>query len=128
MNSSTVSTRDVGILSQSNQSTMAFAEDVPTISQGLLLLHAGHSWENKWELVNYLLVQIEASFQEILAVTFLEVKEFGAGNSVEEAVLDLLTSLSDYYQSLEQRNARLGPGGLEDLERLKCLIRSKAIA
>lgn len=94
----------------------------PTFSEGLYLVPEQHSWDNAWELKGHLLVIIHTSRDEVLASTYLAVQEYGVGPSLEAAIHDLLTSLSDYYQSLESREERLGPPGKEDLERLRALI------
>ena len=88
---------------------------------GLFLVTRGRSWKG-WELTTDLLVEIAASEQEVLATTYLAIAEYGIGESLEEAVADLLTSLSDYRESLEKREDRLGPPAVDDLERLRKLI------
>ena len=62
-----------------------------------------YSWDNGWELTGDLPVDVRTSQEEVVAVARLTVEEYGVGASVEDAVLDLLTSLTDYYQSLEAR-------------------------
>lgn len=94
----------------------------PTSSEGLYVISARHSWDNAWVLKSYLLAIIHTSWDEVRASTYLTVQEYGVGPSVEAAIHDLLTSLSDYYQSLESREERLGPPGKQDLERLRSLI------
>jgi hypothetical protein len=94
----------------------------PTFSEGLYLLPEQQAWDNAWELKSHLMVVIHTSRDEVLASTYLTVQEYGVGPSLEAAIQDLLTSLSDYYQSLESREERLGPPGKEDLERLRALI------
>lgn len=98
----------------------------PTFSEGLYLVPQQQVWDNAWELKSHLLVIIHTSRDEVLASTYLAVQEYGVGLSLEAAIHDLLTSLSDYYQSLESREERLGPPGKEDLERLRALIGPKS--
>ena len=61
-----------------------------------------------------------------MAAALLTVEEHGVGASVEDAVLDLLTSLTDYYQSLEAREGGLGPPAAKDLEMLRGIVRRKS--
>ena len=91
-------------------------------STSLYLVPAGHSWGQWWRLTNHLCVEIRTSRSEVLAVTFLSIEEYGVGDSVETAISDLLTSLSDYYESLTSREERLASSALEDLSRLRHLI------
>ena len=71
------------------------------------------------------MVDIETSKEGVVATTFLEVAEYGIGASLNDAVLDLLTSLSDYLVSLEERADRLSPEALQDLQKLRGLVRAK---
>lgn len=100
----------------------------PTTSEGFYLLSAGTSWDNEWELMVDLLVTLHTTPQEVVASIYLGTLEleYGAGASVTEAVQDLLTSLSDYYKSLECREDTLGEPGTEDLSRLRSLVRIKS--
>jgi hypothetical protein len=68
------------------------------------------------------MAEISTSGREVMASTYLEIAEYGVGASLEDAVADLLTSLSDYRESLEKREDRLGPPAVDDLERLRKLI------
>jgi hypothetical protein len=94
-------------------------------STSLRLVRAGHSWGHSWSLSNHLFVEIRTSRAEVLAITFLTVEEYGAGDTMEAAICDLLSSLSDYYESLEVREERLAPSALEDLQRLRHLLNRK---
>lgn len=97
----------------------------PASSEGLYFIPGQMSWDDAWELKSALLVQVRTSREEVLASTYLTVQEIGVGPSLESAVYDLLTSLSEYYQSLESHENRLGPPGKEDLARLRNLIGAK---
>lgn len=82
------------------------------------------SWDGDWELAGDLVVEIQTSGEKVLAVArHLAVEEYGAGASLEEAVQDLLTSLSEYRESLEEREARLGAPAVADLAILRSIIR-----
>ena len=96
----------------------------PESSEAVHILLAGHSWDNVWELATTLLVEVHTFRDVVKAVTYLTVEEYGIGSTVEEAILDLLTSLSDYLQSLEERRERLSQSALEDLGKLRKLVRS----
>ncbi len=84
---------------------------------------AGRAWEDGWELARDLWVAIRTTQEGTLAVARLTEEEHGAGASVDEAVQDLLTSLSDYRESLEDREARLGATAAADLAKLREVIR-----
>lgn len=96
-------------------------------STSLYVIPSRYSWDDSWELIANLLVEVRTSREEVLAITYLTVEEYGAGQSFEDAIYDLLTSLSDYYQSAETRDDRLDPSAKEDLAKLRQLIRRKAL-
>ena len=87
---------------------------------------AGHSWDDCWELVSDLHVEIKASDEEEVIAICLNLQEYGIGDSLESAIADLLTSLSDYLQSLESREASLSPSAAKDLQILKSLLKTTA--
>ncbi len=97
----------------------------PAASKGLYLIPAQHTWDGCWELTGDLLIEIQTSWEEVLAITYLTLQEYGAGTSFENAVQDLLTSLSEYRESLEEREERLGAPAIADLEKLRSLIRRR---
>ena len=98
-------------------------------SVGLYFIPSKHLWDNSsWELLNGLLVEIHYSQTEVLVVTYLTVREYGGGGTFEEAVADLLTSLSDYYQSLEAREDRLAEAAANDLAKLRLLIQRRTVS
>ena len=84
---------------------------------------AGYSWDDGWELVAALHLEVNTSDEEVVAVTCLNLQEYGMGDSLESAIVDLLTSLSDYYQSLESREANLASSAVKDLDILRHLLR-----
>lgn len=82
------------------------------------------SWDDGWELAGDLVVEVQASGEEVLAVAHhLTVEEYGVGASLEEAVHDLLTSLSEYRESLEEREAKLGAPAVADMTILRSIVR-----
>ena len=92
----------------------------------LYVIPSDCSWDSEWELAGDLVVEIRTSEEAVLAVArHLTVEEYGAGASVEEAVQDLLTSLSEYRESLEEREARLGAPAVADLAKLRGIIRRR---
>ena len=98
----------------------------PITSKGLYWLAKGTSWDDEWESIDDLLVNLHTTPQEVVASTSLPTLEYGVGDTVPEAVHDLLTSLSDYYHFLESREDRLGDQSMEDLSRLRSLVRVKS--
>lgn len=89
------------------------------------LVPAGYTWDDSWELTRDLVVQVETSEEETVAMTCLSLKEYGLGSNVEAAVYDLLTSLSGYREALEARKERLSGSALNELELLQGLTRRK---
>ena len=101
---------------------------VATSSGEAYLIPAKRSWGSpSWELLNELQVEVHYSQAEALATISLPVREYGVGETFEEAVEDLLTSLSDYYESLEAREERLAQAEANDLAELRRLIRRRAV-
>ena len=93
---------------------------------GAYFIPAGHSWDTRWELAYDLPVEVNTSPEEVVIVTSLDLQEYGIGDSLEIAIEDLLTSLSDYFQSLESREEKLGSSATEDLRTLRRLLRTQA--
>ena len=91
-------------------------------SETIYFVPRGYAWDNTWCLAIDLLVQVCTSWEEVVATTYLTVQEYGLGTSFEEAIYDLMTSLSDYCQSLESRRERLGPAESADLAKLHQLL------
>lgn len=100
-----------------SQSDAAAVREIPHV------IPAQASWDSCWELTTDLTVIVQSSQKEMLARTDNTVREYGVGTSLDEAIQDLLTSLSDYRESLEAREKTLGEEGLEDLRLLRALIR-----
>ena len=97
--------------------------DYPILSKSKRILPARYSWDDAWELVSDLPIEIQIWEDEVVAVTNLSTEEAGGGDTEEEAIFDLVTSLSDYRESLEAHEGRLGPSEAEDLKILRVLIR-----
>ena len=88
------------------------------------VIPSGYSWDGGWELAGDLVAEIRTSGEEVLAVAHqLTIEEYGAGASLEGAVQDLLTSLSEYREALEEREAKLGAPAVADLAKLRNVIR-----
>ena len=83
--------------------------------------------DGDWELTGDLVVEVQTCREEVLAIAHqLTVEEYGAGASLEEAVRDLLTSLSEYRDSLEEREDRLGVPAAADLAKLRKILRRRS--
>ena len=93
------------------------------VREGPYIIPAHASWDSCWELATDLTVIVRTSREEVLANTHMTVQEYGVGSTLDEAIQDLLTSLSDYRESLEAREKTLGKEALEDLKQLRALIR-----
>ena len=94
--------------------------------KGTYFIPASHSWDACWELADDLLVEIKTSPEGAVIVTCLDLQEYGIGDSLEIAIEDLLTSSSDYLQSLESREEKLESSATEDLRTLRRLLRTQA--
>jgi len=77
-----------------------------------------------WELKSILLVRIQNRAGESLAMTWLEsgIAEYGVGKSDPEAIEDLIVSLGEYRESLENKKTVLGKSASIELENLSRLI------
>ena len=90
----------------------------------LYLIRHGHRWMGTCELLGDLFIQTSQSEgQFVAATTYLALEEYGVGSTLEEAICDLLTSLWDYRQSLEELEPTLSQSAAADLEELKTLIK-----
>ena len=86
------------------------------------LIPAGYSWDDSWELARDLIVQVETSEHETVALPRLAVDEYGVGSNAKAAIYDLLTSLSDYREVLEAREGRLADSAESELKALRALV------
>ncbi len=78
---------------------------------------------DRWELKHGFTVVFELSPNRVSAIPQLDgVSEYGEGATQSEALQDLLTSFTDYREWLEEREERLHPDALADLEALRGLI------
>ena len=97
----------------------------PPSGKELYFIPAGHSWDDCWELASDLHIEVDTTPEDkAVVITCLDLQEYGMGDSLESAITDLLTSLSDYCQSLESREANLAPSASKDLYTLRCLLRN----
>ena len=87
------------------------------------VLPAHYSWDNAWELFSDLPIEMQTSDGQIVATTNLSMEEYGIGDTVEEAIFDLVTSLSDYFEWLKDHEGKVGPIETEDLKILRRIIR-----
>ena len=92
-------------------------------SLGLTALPGGWEFVPGYRLASTLPVQLKISASGILATTHLETtEEYGWGSMTGEAIMDLLSSLVEYMESLEDRKDRLGEPALLDLDKLHQLL------
>ena len=91
----------------------------------LYLLRHGHRWMDTCELRNDLFIQTTQSEGQFIATTsYLALEEYGVGDTLDAAICDLLTSLWDYRQSLEDLEPTLSQSAADDLKELKDLIKA----
>ncbi len=77
-------------------------------------------------LRSFLLVKILQTKEGVLAESWLEgIYEYGSGQIASEAVIDLIISLGEYLDSLEEREARLGESAKRELDALRKLVTRK---
>ena len=101
---------------------------IATDSGNAFLIPAKRAWGNPaWELLVDLQVALQCSQSEGMAVACPAVREYGIGHTIEEAIEDLLTSLSDYCESLEAREFTLAEAEASDLSELRRMIRRQAV-
>ncbi len=89
----------------------------------LLVFPGGEKLTEGFKLKSPLLVELRTSVDGVLAVTYLETQEYGWGNTEQEAVQDLISSLVEYLSSLEEQEDMLGAPTTSDLVKLRALIR-----
>ena len=95
----------------------------PASNKGIYVIPRGHTWDDSWELAADLHIEVNTPAEEPVVVTCLDPQEYGTGDSLDSAIEDLLTSLSDYYQSLESREANLAPSAVKDLHTLRAYLK-----
>lgn len=107
-------------------STPINPERIPDVGRWSEWINREYSWDNRWELLQGLVVQFEVSPDSVTAIPQLEgIDEFGEGASQNEALRDLLTSFTDYLEALERREKELHPVAIKELEVLRKLINRK---
>ena len=80
-----------------------------------------------WRVNSTLLIQLERTQKQSLATMWLEgVAEYGAGEDDNEAIMDLITSLAEYRECLEEREQNLGDSSRKELACLRNLIERDA--
>lgn len=94
----------------------------PSESLSLLFLPREYKLPQRRQLKSVLLVQAKTTESGVLATTYLETEEYGWGNSIDEALIDLIESLIEYLESLESREGQLAELAYRDLARLRALI------
>ncbi len=76
-----------------------------------------------WRLKSIVIIQLSHARKQSVAITWLEgLVEYGTGVSNSDAISDLIVSLGEYLESLEQREAELGDSALRELTLLRNLI------
>ena len=99
-----------------------------TSSTGMYLLPAGHTWNGRWRLTGDLLVEIRITSEAVLLLSHGALEEYGAGDTLDEGVWDFLTTLSDYRESLQERDGRLPEDEQQKLSLLLKLVEPVPIA
>ena len=103
--------------------TFPVEEDTRTTEWYLIPSH--FTWDGVWELCRDLIVEVQTSKLETVALTRLTVGEYGVGDNFKDAVHDLLTSLSGYREVLEGREDKLGASAAAELKVLRGLVHRK---
>jgi len=104
------------------QHEMVGTSQTPTMTVGVSVVPQEtpvgvESWKMKQDLV----VELRIEGARFIAL-YHEVSEYGIGETEQDALSDLLTSLADYRLSLERREATLATREKNDLSRLRELI------
>ena len=96
-----------------------FPGDLPSLTVGIYILHAGTPIENtQWRLKSDLVARVSIEGASVVATNH-QVDEYGIDHTVEGAVKDLLTSLADYFESLMARESRLDENSQDHLQALR---------
>ncbi|MBI4312768.1 MAG: hypothetical protein HY681_13455 [Chloroflexi bacterium] len=79
---------------------------------------------DRWRLTGGgLATEVHETSDTVTAITWLEgVEEYGIGPQKDKAIRDLIISLGEYRESLEEREEQLGPTALSHLALLRRLI------
>ena len=92
-----------------------------TSSVGMYLIPAGYSWDNGWRLTQDMTVEVRITSEAVLLFSHT-LGEFGAGNTLCDAIQDFLTMMSDYRESSQRREDRLPPDEQEKLKLLRKVL------
>ena len=94
--------------------------------KGYYYMPEGHFWsdgEHTWYLRRFLLVEFTEEAGRVVATTYGEPEdEYGEGSNKDAAFKDLLTSLSDSLEFLEDKRAVLAPDSKRELTWLRGLV------
>ena len=93
-----------------------------TSASGMYLLPAGYTWGNRWRLEEDLVAEVRMTSEAVLLLCHGLLEQYGAGNTLDEAIWDLLTSLSDLRESDERHESNLAPDDRERLAMLRRLL------
>ena len=76
-----------------------------------------------WRLKSLLLVQTKPTRKGSVATAWLEgINEYGTADNETDAITDLVVSLGEYKETLEEREDNLGDSALRELYYLRKLI------
>lgn len=76
-----------------------------------------------WLLKSLLIVQLTPTRKGSVATTWLEgIAEYGAAENETDAITDVVTSLGEYKEALEEREENLGDSARRELDLLRKLI------
>ena len=112
-----------GTIFQQDDSPGTTGASEPQIADQLLYVHEGHQ-HGGWKLTQPLLVQATTNHEGVFVDASPTVSEYGVGSSFDEAIEDLLVSMSEYLESLQGHENHLGDLELSDLKTLRILFRS----
>jgi len=115
-----VSTRDIVAPDHAEANTIFLV--IVEESTSLVMIPEGFKAEGYPQLRTLLLAHLKVSRRGVLATSYLDAEEYGAGQTEQEAVFDLVSSLAEYKVSLEEREGRLSDGALADLAKLRRLF------
>ena len=93
-----------------------------TSASGMYLLPAGFTWDDRWRLAENIVVEVRITSEAVLLLSHGALEEYGAGDTLDEAIWDFLTGLSDLRQSDAAHEDRLAPDDTRRLATLRRLI------